>query len=131
MYPAFQLHEFFLRWAVFGASSAPAGRPYRAAQDRLAAMEKLMLASADQQISLTDPDSRSMTTSGRGSGVVGYSVQVAVDTEHHLMIAHEVRNSGSYQAATRRHRLRGEESPDVDELEAVADRAITAAKTSY
>jgi len=47
---------------------------------RLAAMEKLMLASPDQQISLTDPDSRSMATSGRGSGVVGYNVQVAVDT---------------------------------------------------
>src|SRR5919201_6473267 len=42
---------------------------------RLAAMEKLMLASPDQQISLTDPDSRSMATSGRGSGVVGYNVQ--------------------------------------------------------
>jgi transposase len=41
---------------------------------RLAAMEQLMLASPDQQISLTDPDSRSMATSGRGSGVVGYNV---------------------------------------------------------
>ena len=45
---------------------------------RLATMEKLMLASPDQQISLTDPDSRSMATSGRGSGVVGYNVQVAL-----------------------------------------------------
>jgi hypothetical protein len=52
---------------------------------RLAEMERLMLASPDQQISLTDPDSRSMATSGRGSGVVGYNVQVAVDTEHHLI----------------------------------------------
>ena len=40
-------------------------------------IEKQMLASPDQQISLTDPDSRSMATSGRGSGVVGYNVQVA------------------------------------------------------
>jgi translation elongation factor P/translation initiation factor 5A len=62
---------------------------------RLAAMEKLMLASPDQQVSLTDPDSRSMATSGRGSGVVGYNVQVAVDTEHHLIVTHEVTNSGS------------------------------------
>src|SRR6516165_5775224 len=46
--------------------------------ERLAAMERLMLASPDQQISLTDPDSRSMATSGRGSGLVGYNVQVAV-----------------------------------------------------
>src|SRR3989475_7319977 len=65
---------------------------------RLAAMEKLMLASPDQQISLTDPDSRSMATSGRGSGVVGYNVQVAVDTEHHLIITHEVTNDGSDRA---------------------------------
>ena len=54
-----------------------------------------MLASPDEQISLTDPDSRSMATSGRGSGVVGYNVQMAVDTENHLIIAHEVTNSGS------------------------------------
>src|SRR5215467_14114296 len=50
--------------------------------ERLKAIERAMLASPDQQISLTDPDSRSMATSGRGSGVVGYNVQVAVDTEH-------------------------------------------------
>ncbi len=50
---------------------------------KLAVYEKQMLASPDQQISLTDPDSRSMATSGRGSGTVGYNVQVAVDTEHH------------------------------------------------
>jgi transposase len=53
---------------------------------RLEAIEAQMLASSDQQISLTDPDSRSMATSGRGSGVVGYNVQVAVDTEHHLIV---------------------------------------------
>jgi hypothetical protein len=57
-----------------------------------------MLASPDQQISLTDPDSRSMATSGRGSGVVGYNVRVAVETEHPLIVAHEVTNSGSDRA---------------------------------
>jgi hypothetical protein len=40
-----------------------------------------MLATPDHQISLTDPDARSMATSGRRSGVVGYNVQVAVDTK--------------------------------------------------
>ena len=62
---------------------------------RLAAIEKQMLASPDLQISLSDPDSRSMATSGRGSGVVGYNVQTAVDTENHLIVAHEVTNVGS------------------------------------
>ena len=65
---------------------------------RLAAMEKLMLAAPDQQISLTDPDGRSMATSGRGSGVVGYNVQIAVDTQHHLIVTHEVTNHGSDRA---------------------------------
>src|SRR5262249_9605101 len=68
------------------------------AMERLAEMERSMLASPDQQISLTDPDSRSMATSGRGSGVVGYNVQVAVDTKHHLIVTHEVTNDGSDRA---------------------------------
>ncbi|WP_156439749.1 IS1182 family transposase, partial [Bradyrhizobium valentinum] len=65
---------------------------------KLTVYERQMLASPDQQISLTDPDSRSMATSGRGSGVVGYNVQVAVDTKHHLIVTHEVTNSGSDRA---------------------------------
>jgi transposase len=89
---------------------------------RLAAMEKLVLASRDQQISLTDPDSRSMATSGRGSGVVGYNVQVAVDTEHHLIITHEVTNSGSDRAQLANIASQAKQVLGVDELQAVADR---------
>src|SRR5438445_9018240 len=89
---------------------------------RLAAMEKLMLASADQQISLTDPDSRSMATSGRGSGVVGYNVQVAVDTEHHLIITHEVTNDGSDRAQLANIAKQAKAVLKAETLEAVADR---------
>jgi transposase len=89
---------------------------------RLAVMEKLMLESPDQQISLTDPDSRSMATSGRGSGVVGYNVQVAVDTGNHLIIAHEVTNSGSDRAQLSNIATQAKEVLGVDELQAVADR---------
>ena len=89
---------------------------------RLAAMERLMLASPDQQISLTDPDSRSMATSGRGSGIVGYNVQVAVDTKHHLIVTHEVTNDGSDRAQLANIACRAKEVLGVDALEAVADR---------
>jgi len=81
-----------------------------------------MLASPDQQISLTDPDSRSMATSGSGSGVVGYNVQVAVDTEHHLIIAHEVTNTGSDRAQLANIASQAKQVLGVDELQAVADR---------
>ena len=89
---------------------------------KLAAIEKQVLASPDQQISLTDPDSRSMATSGRGSGVVGYNVQVAVDTEHHLIVTHEVTNVGSDRAQLANTAQAAKAALDVAELEAVADR---------
>ncbi|MCP4207558.1 MAG: IS1182 family transposase [Shimia sp.] len=89
---------------------------------RLEAHEAQMLASPDQQISLTDPDSRSMATSGRGSGVVGYNVQVAVDTEHHLIVTHEVTNTGSDRSQLANVAKDAKAVLQVDKLEAVADR---------
>jgi transposase len=89
---------------------------------KLAAYEKQMLASPDHQISLTDPDSRSMATSGRGSGVVGYNVQVAVDTEHHLIVTHEVTNSGSDRAQLANMARQAKAVLKTETLEAVADR---------
>ncbi|CUT11343.1 Transposase [Bradyrhizobium sp.] len=76
----------------------------------------------DQQISLIDPDARSMATSGRGSGVVGYNVQVAVDTEHHLIVTHEVINVGNDRGQLARMSKKAKEVLEVDKLEAVADR---------
>jgi transposase len=52
----------------------------------------------DHQISETDPDARSMATSGRGTGMVGYNVQTVVDTEHHLIVVHDVTNQGHDRA---------------------------------
>jgi transposase len=89
---------------------------------RLRAIEKEMLASPDLQISLTDPDSRSMATSGRGSGVVGYNVQVAVDTQHHLIVTHEVTNTGSDRAQLANIASQAKDVLGVDHLDAVADR---------
>jgi transposase len=81
-----------------------------------------MLAAPDQQISLTDPDARSMATSGRGSGVVGYNVQVAVETKHHLIIAHEVINEGSDRAQLSPMAKAAKAALRVEKLDAVADR---------
>jgi transposase len=89
---------------------------------KLAAYEKQMLASPDQQISLTDPDSRSMATSGRGSGVVGYNVQVAVDTEHHLIVTHAVTNVGNDTSQLARMGKQTKAVLEADKLEVVADR---------
>jgi transposase len=94
----------------------------RSEMAKLAAIEKQMLAAPDQQISLTDPDSRSMATSGRGSGVVGYNVQTAVDTEHHLIVAHEVTNVGNDTAHLANTAEAAKAALHVDELQAVADR---------
>ena len=89
---------------------------------RLKAIEKEMLASADQQISLTDSDSRSMATSGRGSGIVGYNVQVAVDTDHHLIVTHEVTNTGSDRSQLANMALQAKQVLGAEHLDAVADR---------
>jgi transposase len=90
--------------------------------ERLKGLEARMLAAPDQQISLTDPDSRSMATSGRGSGVVGYNVQVAVDTENHLIITHEVTNIGNDRAQLAHVAKEAKATLDVASLDAVADR---------
>jgi transposase len=89
---------------------------------RLKILKVQMLATPDQQISLTDPDARSMATSGRGSGVVGYNVQVAVETTHDLIITHEVINEGSDRSQLSAMAKQAKATLEVENLDVVADR---------
>jgi transposase len=86
------------------------------------AIEKEILATPDQQISFTDPDSRSMATSGRGSGMVGYNVQAAVDTTNHLIVVHEVTNVGTDKSHLANIADQAKTALEAESLEAVADR---------
>jgi len=88
--------------------------------ERLNKIEKELLAAPDKQISLTDPDARSMIT--RGSGIVGYNVQTAVDVKHHLIIAHEVTNVGNDRAQLMNMSTQAKDAIASDELTVVADR---------
>jgi transposase len=89
---------------------------------RLNQLNSRMMESEDKQISLTDPDARSMATSGRGSGMVGYNVQSAVDTRHHLIVAHEVTNIGSDRDQLSDMTERARTAIGSDAIEVVADR---------
>lgn len=60
--------------------------------ERLKAMDRALEDAPDGQISLTDPDARAMATSAKGSGLVGYNVQAAVDVESHLIVTHDATN---------------------------------------
>jgi len=89
---------------------------------RLEALEVQRLEAPDKQISLTDPDARSMATSGRGTGMVGYNVQTAVDTKHHLIVAHEVTNVGNDRGQLFNMAKQAQEAIEVENLKVVADR---------
>jgi len=88
----------------------------------LKAMEQRVQAAPDKQVSLTDPDARSMATSGRGTGMVGYNVQTAVDAEHHLIVAHEVINLGHDRTQLEPMAQKAQAATGCEELTALADR---------
>jgi len=89
---------------------------------RLKSLEIQMLASADEQISETDPDARSMATSGRGTSMVGYNVQSAVDVDSHLIVAHEVTNEGHDRYQLFNISNQAKDILQTESLDVVADR---------
>ena len=94
----------------------------KAQMQRLNDIGEQMRNAPDGQISLTDPDARSMATSGRGTGMVGYNGQTAVDSKHHLIVAHEVTNVGHdhHQLASMANQAR--EAVGTEAITVVADR---------
>jgi hypothetical protein len=89
---------------------------------RLEGLKAQMEASPDGQVSLTDPDARSMVSQGKGTGIVGYNVQTAVETKHHMIVAHEVTNVGSDRHQLKKMAEAAREALGTSELTAIADR---------
>ena len=85
-------------------------------------IEEQLKQQPDKQLSQTDPDARSMATSGRGTGMVGYNVQAAVDTKNHLIVAHEVTNLGHDRTQLANMAFQSREALEVEDMEAIADR---------
>jgi hypothetical protein len=101
-------------------------------KDKLSALRKQMRrmdeikerlkAEPDEQLSLSDPDARSMMSQAKGTGLVGYNVQTVVDTRHHLIVEHEVTNVGSDRAQLSKMALAAREAMGKKKLQAYADR---------
>ena len=88
---------------------------------QLKAIDEKLQASPDQQISMTDPDARSMKN--RDGGIVGYNVQTAVDAQHHLIVAHEVITEGVDRDQLSRMAEQAREATGIEDLTVVADRS--------
>ncbi|MFM0441392.1 IS1182 family transposase [Paraburkholderia strydomiana] len=76
----------------------------------------------DGQLSLSDPDSRSMTSGGKRTGTVGYNVQTAVDTKHHLIVEHEVTNIGGDHGQLSKMAVSAKNAMGRPKLKVLADR---------
>ena len=87
---------------------------------RLKALEPEVLSAPDKQLSMTDPDARSMRS--RGTGIVGYNVQTAVDAAHHLIVAHDVIKQNNDRSQLASMAIDARTQMGVEDLEVMADR---------
>ena len=90
--------------------------------DRLRTVEKRMDTTGETQVSLSDPDARSMATTARMPRVVGYNVQTVVEADHHLIVTHEVTMHGYDRDALSMMALSAKDVMAADEIEAIADK---------
>ena len=88
----------------------------------LEAMEEAVAATPDRQISLTDPDARAMASAGKGTGLVGYNLQAAVDADSHIVVAHEVINLSHDRTSLANMGRQAREATGTDALTVLADR---------
>ena len=89
---------------------------------RLQDMDRALKDATDSQFSLTDPDARSMATSARGSGFVGYNAQAAADTETHLIVTHDVINAGHDREQLSPMAKGAKAALERDEISVLADK---------
>ena len=85
-------------------------------------MQEQVAASPTNQISKVDPDAVAMATAGKGTDIVGYNVQIAVDTEHHLVLAHEVSSTGTDRAFLSSMGRSALKASGCDQIDVVADK---------
>ena len=100
----------------------------KALLSRLDTIDDQIKEGPDSQISMTDPDARSMATSGKGTAIVGYNVQSAVDDKHHLIVAHEVTNHGHDRDQLTNMSVKAKEATDIENPEVYADRGYYSSK---
>ena len=93
---------------------------FKKQMNALQAIEEQVQVAPDKQVSISDPDARSMQH--RGGGIVGYNVQAAVDTKHHLIVAHELTNVGHDRSALAKIAGQAKAALQVTELTVVADK---------
>jgi hypothetical protein len=79
-------------------------------------------ATGETQVSLTDPDCRAMARTSKQPRVVGYNVQSAAETKHHLIVAHEVTNHGYDRDALSMMAHKARDAMAADTIEAIADK---------